>query len=95
MLTNNTRFLVLSWVEVPHLASHMLAGLARRIRADWQSKYGHPIHALESAATSSDGCRCVRARKPPRAVSMTIRNSSVSRREPGRACVSARLPAGS
>jgi hypothetical protein len=47
-LTNNTRFLVLPWVAVPHLASHLLAGLARRIRADWQSKYGHPIHALET-----------------------------------------------
>src|SRR3989304_2772413 len=48
LLTNNTRFLVLPWVTVPHLASHMLACLARRIRADWQRKYGHPIHALET-----------------------------------------------
>lgn len=47
-LTNDTRFLVLPWVTVPHLASHMPACLARRIRADWQSKYGHPIHALET-----------------------------------------------
>jgi hypothetical protein len=47
-LTNNTRFLVLPWVEVPHLASHLLACLARRIRADWQAKYGHPIHAMET-----------------------------------------------
>ena len=48
LLTNNTRFLVLPWVEVPHLASHLLGCLARRIRADWQIKYGHPIHALET-----------------------------------------------
>jgi len=47
-LTNNTRFLVLPWVEVPHLASHLLGCLARRIRADWQDKYGHPIYALET-----------------------------------------------
>jgi len=47
-LTNNTRFLVLPWVVVPHLASHVLGLIARRIRADWQSKYGHPIHALET-----------------------------------------------
>jgi len=47
-LTNNTRFLVLPWVVVPHLASHLLGLIARRIRADWQSKYGHPIHALET-----------------------------------------------
>jgi len=47
-LTNNTRFLVLPWVEVPHLASHVLGLIARRIRGDWQAKYGHPVHALET-----------------------------------------------
>jgi hypothetical protein len=35
-------------VQVPHLASHVLGLIARRIRADWQAKYGHPIHALET-----------------------------------------------
>jgi len=47
-LTNNTRFLVLPGVEVPHLASHVLGRIARRIRGDWQAKYGHPVHALET-----------------------------------------------
>jgi hypothetical protein len=47
-LTNNTRFLILPWVTVPHLASHVLGVIARRIRADWQAKYGHPVHALET-----------------------------------------------
>lgn len=47
-LTNNTRFLVLPWVFVPHLASHVLGLIAHRIRADWQEKYGHPVHALET-----------------------------------------------
>jgi len=47
-LTNNTRFLVLPWVHVPHLASHVLGLIARRIRGDWQAKYGHPVHALET-----------------------------------------------
>ena len=47
-LTNNTRFLIPGWVEVPHLASHVLGLIARRIRADWQAKYGHPVHALET-----------------------------------------------
>ena len=47
-LTNNTRFLVLPWVSVPHLASHVLGLIARRIRCDWQVKYGHPVHALET-----------------------------------------------
>lgn len=48
LLTNNTRFLILPWVEVPHLASHVLGLIARRIRDDWQAKYGHPVHALET-----------------------------------------------
>ena len=52
-LTNNTRFLVLPWVTVPHLASHLLATLARRVRADWQAKYGHPVHALETFVESN------------------------------------------
>jgi len=47
-LTNNTRFLIPSWVRVPHLASHVLGLICRRIRADWQAKYGHPVHALET-----------------------------------------------
>jgi len=47
-LTNNTRFLIPGWVQVPHLASHVLGLIARRIRADWQVKYGHPVHALET-----------------------------------------------
>jgi hypothetical protein len=47
-LTNNTRFLILPWVRVPHLASHVLARVAKRISADWQAKYGHPIFLLET-----------------------------------------------
>jgi hypothetical protein len=47
-LTNNTRFLIPAWVQVPHLASHVLGLITRRIRADWQAKYGHPVHALET-----------------------------------------------
>jgi hypothetical protein len=49
LVTNNTRFLVLPWaLGVPHLASHLLAKVAGRLSADWQSKYGHPIYLLES-----------------------------------------------
>jgi hypothetical protein len=47
-LTNNTRFLVLPWVRVPHLASHLLARVARRVDADWRGKYGHGIALLET-----------------------------------------------
>jgi len=47
-LTNNTRFLIPGWIQVPHLASHVLGLIARRIRADWLAKYGHPVHAMET-----------------------------------------------
>lgn len=46
--TNNTRFLVLPWVTVPHLASHILGHICRRIRTDWEEKYGHPVYLLET-----------------------------------------------
>jgi len=47
-LTNNMRFLILPWVRVPHLASHILGRIARRISSDWLKKYGHPIYLLET-----------------------------------------------
>ena len=48
LLACNTRFLILDWVRVPHLASHILGRMARRISADWQAVYGHRIHYLET-----------------------------------------------
>lgn len=47
-VANNARFLILPWVEVKNLASHVLALVARRVRSDWEAKYGHPVHALET-----------------------------------------------
>ena len=48
LLAYNTRYLLLPWVKVPHLASHVLARVARRIAADWQVLYGHPVYLLET-----------------------------------------------
>lgn len=48
LIAYNSRYLLLPWVRVPHLASHLLARIARRIRADWQDLYHHPVHLLES-----------------------------------------------
>lgn len=48
LLAYNTRFLILPWVEVPHLASHILGQVARQISADWESVYKHPVHYLET-----------------------------------------------
>ncbi len=42
-IANQQRFLILPWVRVPHLASHLLALSTRRLAADWQARYGHPI----------------------------------------------------
>jgi hypothetical protein len=47
-LAYHTRFLILPWVRVPHLASHLLGRVARRLSADWQAAYGHPVHYLET-----------------------------------------------
>ena len=44
----NTRFLILPWVRVEHLASHLLGRMAARISDDWQQMYGHPIYFLET-----------------------------------------------
>lgn len=48
LVANNTRFLILAWVRVPHLASWTLGATLRNLSADWQSKYGHPIHLVET-----------------------------------------------
>jgi len=48
LIAINPRFLIMPWVRVPHLASHLLGAMARRLSADWQRRYGHPIHYLET-----------------------------------------------
>jgi hypothetical protein len=48
LIAINPRFLIMPWVHVPHLASHLLGAMARRLSADWQRLYGHPIHYLET-----------------------------------------------
>jgi len=47
-IANQQRFLLLPWVRVAHLASHLLALATRRLAADWQSRYGHPVWLLET-----------------------------------------------
>lgn len=47
-----TRFLILPWVRVPHLASHLLGRMARTLSADWQRIYAHPIHFTETFVDS-------------------------------------------
>ena len=47
-LAYNSRFLILPWIEVPNLASHLLGTLAQRLPADWARIYGHPVYYLET-----------------------------------------------
>jgi hypothetical protein len=48
LVAYNTRYLILPWARMPHLASHVLAQVARQISADWTRLYGHPIWFLET-----------------------------------------------
>lgn len=48
LLAYNTRFLILPWVKIEHLASHILGRVAKVLSADWQRHYGHPIHFAET-----------------------------------------------
>ncbi len=45
---NNTRFLIMPWVEVPCLASHILGKINRRISTDWYKRWGYSPHLMET-----------------------------------------------
>jgi hypothetical protein len=47
-VVNNNRFLIFPWVQVPHLASHVLGQLARQLAQDWQARWGFAPLLLES-----------------------------------------------
>jgi hypothetical protein len=47
-LAYNTRFLILPFVKVEHLASHILGRMARLVPLEWERVYGHSIHYLET-----------------------------------------------
>jgi hypothetical protein len=44
----NSRFLILSWVRVRHLASHLLGRMVRGLSRDWEKVYHHPVFFLET-----------------------------------------------
>ncbi|MBI4801080.1 MAG: DUF4338 domain-containing protein [Elusimicrobia bacterium] len=52
LVAYNPRFLILPWVRVPHLASHVLSRITRGLAADWQRVYGHPVHFVETFVDS-------------------------------------------
>ena len=48
LICNNTRFLILDWIKVPHLASHVLGVCLRRLSRDWKQRYGTDIALVET-----------------------------------------------
>lgn len=44
----NTRYLILPWVRVPHLASHILGKMAGQLSQDWERMYDHPVYFAET-----------------------------------------------
>ena len=52
-ITNNTRFIILPWVQVPHLASHVLSQVLQRLARDWRSKYARSLALVETFVDAS------------------------------------------
>lgn len=48
LIAYNTRFLILPWVKVSCLASHILSRMVKILPLDWQGYYKHPIYFLET-----------------------------------------------
>jgi hypothetical protein len=48
LIANNNRFLILPWISVKYLASHILGKISKCINQDWINKYNHPVHLLET-----------------------------------------------
>jgi len=44
----NTRYLIPSWIQVPHLASHLLARMTRMLSREWEEVYGHGVYFAET-----------------------------------------------
>lgn len=47
-LAYNTRYLILPFVQIEHLASHILGCMARLLSQEWERVYGHPVYYLET-----------------------------------------------
>lgn len=60
-VVNNGRFLILPWVEVPHLASHVLALAVRQLPTDWRAAYGVRPLLLETLVDRPYRGTCYRA----------------------------------
>jgi hypothetical protein len=52
-VVNNSRFLILPWVHIPNLASHVLSQAAKRVKQDWRARYGVEPVLLETLVDRS------------------------------------------
>jgi len=48
LICNNSRFLILPWINIPHLASCALGLCLRRLSCDWQNRYGKEVVLVET-----------------------------------------------
>ncbi len=48
LIAYNSRFLLLPWVRISHLASHILGRMAKILSSEWATIYNHPIYFLET-----------------------------------------------
>ncbi len=48
LMAYNSRFLIMDWIRVPHLASHILGKIVKTVSKDWERIYKHPICYLET-----------------------------------------------
>jgi len=52
LVAYNSRYLILPWVQVPHLASHLLGRMVKMLPAEWERVYGHPVCFAETFVDS-------------------------------------------
>lgn len=52
-IAQNTRFLILPYIKIPHLASKLLSLNIKNIRQAWPTYYGHPLYLLETFVDQS------------------------------------------
>jgi hypothetical protein len=52
LVAYQSRFLILPWVRVPHLASHLLGRMSRQLSADWERVYAHPVKSTTARPSS-------------------------------------------
>jgi len=48
LICYNMRFLILPWIKVPYLASHILSRAAKMLPGEWNKIYNHPVYYIET-----------------------------------------------